>query len=457
METAGIYVQSVPVHRVHYYFRDPGDYVECTRQLAPPIPFQRIKPPVGADGVLINMVSGVDIALDTLDEIRMAVRGRDVPLHLDFHSLTTAVNERFERTRRPVEAWRRWAFMMDTLQFNEDEIAGLAPEAMSEEQTVGHLLTLGVHGVVVTRGARGVTVYRSEHKKVIRAEISGGTAQTTAARVGAGMCSVRLSTSLPQDRGCDHAHQLLRTRRSWRRHSCARGGNRHDRTERILVVGSNGLLGQKVAEQLVRGSAARITLASMERPPCATCSPPSTSGWTSPAERRARAGGGPNPDVIINCAAMTNVDACETERDMAWKINVGGVEHLVEAARRKGAMIVHVSSDYVFDGKSGPYTEDDRPEPLSYYGKSKLASENVLRTSGLPHFIARTMVLYGIAPGVKANFALWLIKSLEPARRCGLSTTRSGIRRWSTILRSGCSGRWNWGKTVSIISPAATS
>ena len=185
-------------------------------------------------------------------------------------------------------------------------------------------------------------------------------------------------------------------------------------TERILVIGSNGLLGQKVAEQLVRGSAARIILASVEDVPVRDLLSTEYIRLDITVRKDVReVVGTVNPDVIINCAAMTNVDACETERDMAWKINVSGVEHLVEAARGKGATIVHVSSDYVFDGKSGPYTEDDRPEPLSYYGKSKLASENALRTSGLPHFIARTMVLYGIAPGVKANFALWLIKSLN--------------------------------------------
>jgi dTDP-4-dehydrorhamnose reductase len=119
------------------------------------------------------------------------------------------------------------------------------------------------------------------------------------------------------------------------------------------------------------------------------------------------------PDVIVNCAAITNVDACETERELAWKVNVGGVENIVEAAQRTGATVVHVSSDYVFDGRNGPYTEEDRPEPLSYYGKSKLAGENILRASGLPYLIARTMILYGFAPGVKANFVLWLIQSLE--------------------------------------------
>ncbi len=187
--------------------------------------------------------------------------------------------------------------------------------------------------------------------------------------------------------------------------------------ERILVVGSNGLLGQKVAEQLVRGSNYHVTLVSIEDNPVRTiaAAPYIAVDMTNRKQVRDVAGA-VNAEVIINCAAMTNVDACETEREMAWKVNVGGVEHLVEAARKNNAMILHVSSDYVFDGKAGPYSEDDRPEPLSYYGKSKLASENIVRTSGLRYFIARTMVLYGHAEGVKDNFALWLIKSLTDGK-----------------------------------------
>jgi hypothetical protein len=216
VDTTGIYAQPVPVHRVHYYFRDSRDYVECTRQLAPPIPFQRIKPYLGADGVLMNMVSGVDFTLETLDEIRMAVRGRDVPLHMDFHSLTTVVNERFERIRRPVEVWRRWAFMVDTLQFNEDEITGLAREPMSEEQTVGHLLTLGVHGVVVTRGAKGATAYKSEHKKVIRTEIPGSGTEEPLLAVGRGdVFGAAFHLHYLQHRdliaAATHAHQIAAT------------------------------------------------------------------------------------------------------------------------------------------------------------------------------------------------------------------------------------------------------
>lgn len=184
--------------------------------------------------------------------------------------------------------------------------------------------------------------------------------------------------------------------------------------QRILVVGSNGLLGQKMAEQLVRGTSYRITLASVEDEPVRELeSVPYVRLDITVRKEVRELVAELRPDVIVNCAAMTNVDLCETERELAWKINVSGVESLAEAAKKLHAVLVHVSSDYVFDGKNGPYTEDDRPEPLSYYGKSKLASENALRSAGVAFLVARTMVLYGHAPGVKANFALWLIQSLQ--------------------------------------------
>ena len=182
----------------------------------------------------------------------------------------------------------------------------------------------------------------------------------------------------------------------------------------VLVVGSNGLLGQKMTELLVRGSASTVTLASIEPRPLRQLQSASYHQMDVTSKKEVKqVVFGCEPDVILNCSGMTNVDACEKERELAWKINVSGVENLIEAARRNNAKIVHVSSDYIFDGKAGPYGEDARPEPINYYGKTKLASENVLRASGLDFFIARTIVLYGHAHGVKPNFALWLIQNLE--------------------------------------------
>lgn len=184
--------------------------------------------------------------------------------------------------------------------------------------------------------------------------------------------------------------------------------------KRILIVGANGLLGQKLCEIITRSGAYHLSISSLsEKPMCQVVGAQYTQcDITNKKETKALVAA-VKPDIIINAAAMTNVDACETERERCWRINVDGVENLVEAAKKRGAKLIHVSTDYIFDGKSGPYSENDRPEPISFYGKSKLASENIVRTAEIPYLIARTMVLYGYAPKVKSNFALWLIQNLE--------------------------------------------
>jgi dTDP-4-dehydrorhamnose reductase len=119
------------------------------------------------------------------------------------------------------------------------------------------------------------------------------------------------------------------------------------------------------------------------------------------------------PDIIINTAAYTNVDGCETERELSWKVNVDAVKHLIIASRINSSKIVHISTDYVFDGKTGGYDENSKPNPISYYGKGKLASENALITSGVEHTIVRPMIIYGTGVGLRLNFALWLIDKLS--------------------------------------------
>lgn len=109
------------------------------------------------------------------------------------------------------------------------------------------------------------------------------------------------------------------------------------------------------------------------------------------------------PDIILNCAAMTDVDGCEIRREEAMRVNGEGPGYLAKAAREVGAMLVHISTDFVFDGaKNSPYREDDETRPLSIYGASKLIGEERILESGLKEvFIVRTSWLYG--PGGK-NF-----------------------------------------------------
>lgn len=102
------------------------------------------------------------------------------------------------------------------------------------------------------------------------------------------------------------------------------------------------------------------------------------------------------PDVIINCAAHTNVDACETQLDAAYRINAIGPRNLSIAARETGAKLIHVSTDYVFEGNgTRPYTEFDAPGPVSAYGKTKLAGERFVQQFADKYFIFRTAWLYG--------------------------------------------------------------
>ena len=102
------------------------------------------------------------------------------------------------------------------------------------------------------------------------------------------------------------------------------------------------------------------------------------------------------PDVIINCAAHTNVDKCEEQWDLAYKINAIGPRNLSIAATEADAKMIHVSTDYVFEGNgTRPYTEFDAPNPVSAYGKTKLEGENFVKEFAKKHFIVRTARLYG--------------------------------------------------------------
>ena len=102
------------------------------------------------------------------------------------------------------------------------------------------------------------------------------------------------------------------------------------------------------------------------------------------------------PDIIINCASMTAVDLCESEQDKAYRLNALGAKYLALAAQRNEAKLLHISTDYVFDGKaSHPYNEEDMPNPISVYGKTKLAGEEFVRQCCLRHFIIRTSWMYG--------------------------------------------------------------
>ena len=117
-----------------------------------------------------------------------------------------------------------------------------------------------------------------------------------------------------------------------------------------------------------------------------------------------------SPDIVINLAAMTNVDGCEKKPELAKEINIAGVQHLCDSFNGK---IIHISTDYVFDGKNGPYSENDKVCPISVYGQTKLASEQLLMNDSTDHLIIRGNVLYDYPSYTKASFLNWVVESLK--------------------------------------------
>ena len=188
--------------------------------------------------------------------------------------------------------------------------------------------------------------------------------------------------------------------------------------KRILICGANGLLGQRLSLMLSTQTDYEVLNTSIERSFVydKKLFDYNQLDLINRSDVRSLISSF-QPNVIFNAASATNVDWCESNREEAWKVNVTAVENLAEASRKVGAELIHVSTDYVFDGKNGPYDETARPNPLGYYGKTKLASENAIRSAEIRYTIMRTNVLYGSGINVKANFALWVIGSLKASKQ----------------------------------------
>lgn len=130
-----------------------------------------------------------------------------------------------------------------------------------------------------------------------------------------------------------------------------------------------------------------------------------------------------NPDIIIHCAALTDVDLCETDRNLAKKINAESAKIVAEVSNQLGAYMVFISTDYVFDGLKGDYKETDQANPINFYGHSKLLGEKSVTKINQDYLIARTSVIYGDKPASgKINFALWLIDCLKRRREVKIVT-----------------------------------
>lgn len=183
----------------------------------------------------------------------------------------------------------------------------------------------------------------------------------------------------------------------------------------ILVTGSNGLLGQKITEKILKEGGVNLiaTAKGVNRYPV-------TAGYTyaemdvlNPTEVKAVVAKY-RPDAIIHTAAMTNVDACEEQKELAYELNVVAVETLIGICEELDIQLVHLSTDFIFDGADGPYDEEAVPNPLSYYGKTKLQAEELIKASKARWAILRTIIVYGIVSDMsRSNIVLWAKGALE--------------------------------------------
>ena len=184
---------------------------------------------------------------------------------------------------------------------------------------------------------------------------------------------------------------------------------------KILLTGANGLLGQKLVELIVKENEHELIATARGKNRL-----PIKEGYTYQAlditnkSEVATVIDKYKPDAVINTAAMTNVDQCELEKAAGWDANVNSVAYLIEACEANNCYLLHLSTDFIFDGTKGPLTENEKPNPVNYYGDGKLAAENLVINSNLKWAMARTVLVYGVVSDMsRSNIILWVKNSLE--------------------------------------------
>lgn len=188
---------------------------------------------------------------------------------------------------------------------------------------------------------------------------------------------------------------------------------------KILITGANGLLGQHLIKQLLDKHIIIATSKGESRLPF--------SENHNYSYHELDVTDGPNvnlfihrihPDVIIHAAAMTQVDECELNKVECWNVNVTATRFLLDAAKEINCRFIYISTDFVFDGLHGPYTEDAQPNPVNYYGSSKWGAEKAVEESGLPWTIIRTVLVTGNPlNGTRYNIVTWVKEKLENGER----------------------------------------
>ncbi len=192
---------------------------------------------------------------------------------------------------------------------------------------------------------------------------------------------------------------------------------------KLLITGASGLYGSKLAELAIARNFEVYSCDVQELPVCGNFVKFDVSNKELVNEAFKRV----KPDVVVHAATLTDVDKCELNKELAWKINVEGTKNIADAAKTAGSFLIYISTDYVFNGEKGNYKETDKPDPINYYGLTKLKAEELVKAQD-EYFIGRPSVIYGSTPAAgKVNFALWLIDALRKGERVKIVTDQ-----WNT-------------------------
>lgn len=209
---------------------------------------------------------------------------------------------------------------------------------------------------------------------------------------------------------------------------------------KVLVTGSNGLLGQKLTDYYKTCQDVELiaTARGADRYPHQTGYTYQSLDITNEQEVK-QVIAQFKPNVVINTAAMTNVDACESDQAGCDALNVDAVKYLVEACNSQGVHFVHLSTDFIFDGTHGPVTEDELPKPLSYYGNSKYLAEQWVMQHSKSWAILRTVLVYGVVADMsRSNIVLWAKTNLEQGKTLNVVGDQFRTPTLAEDLAQGC-------------------
>jgi len=220
--------------------------------------------------------------------------------------------------------------------------------------------------------------------------------------------------------------------------------------DRVLVTGACGLLGQELVKQLSRNPRLDVLATGRDdTPPYSGVSAGYTSMDIIDSEAVRRIFVDFSPHIVVNCAAMAHVDGCETEREKCWAANVDAVENMVKLCRTHGSKLIQISTDFIFDGLDGPYREDARPNPVNFYGRSKLAAENAVRQMNPDKWaIVRTVLVFGTGEGLKrTNVGMWIVNDLSAGKSIRVFTDQHRSPTYNADLANGIERIIRFGRT----------